>query len=392
VTLATLAGNVQVSVARTREEVEGMRERWGTLVDDSITTDVDYFLHVIDAEPDAIRPHVVLLERNGSPHAAVVARLEESEIPLRIGYRTIYAPRTRILRVVYEGVLGPIDDETARVLVDLLRGALESREADAVFFRHVRVDSPLYRMARERPPLLCRAGSSRPEECRQIVLPETYEEFMASLSRSTRDGVRRYVKRLTREFGDRISVQRFRQPADLDQFFQHAEVVASKTYQRGLGVGLRGSESERSRALLCAERGWFRGYVVYVDGVPVAFQHGELYRGRFRMSSPGYDPAYRDWRIGNFALMQMVEDLCRDPEAAVLDFGFGDAEYKRRFGNRSWLEADVLFFAARVRPIWLNLVRTGLLGVSRAAESVVQRAGLHGRIKGRWRSSRSRGA
>ena len=29
----------------------------------------------------------------------------------------------------------------------------------------------------------------------------------------------------------------------------------------------------------------------------------------------------------------------------LLDFGFGDAEYKRRFGDRSWYEEDVLIYA-----------------------------------------------
>ncbi len=71
--------------------------------------------------------------------------------------------------------------------------------------------------------------------------------------------------------------------------------------------------------------------------------------GVFPTGVPGFDPAYADLRVGNYVLLRLIADLCADESIDTLDYGFGDAEYKRRFGTRSWLEQDVHVFARRRR-------------------------------------------
>jgi CelD/BcsL family acetyltransferase involved in cellulose biosynthesis len=134
------------------------------------------------------------------------------------------------------------------------------------------------------------------------------------------------------------------------------------------------------------EHGWFRAWVLYVRGAPVAFWPGEAFGGRFRSGIPGYDPAFNQYRVGTYVLMRMIEDLCADEAVTLLDFGFGDAEYKRRFGDRSWLEEDVLVYARRLRPAWVNIVRTSFLGANAAAFALGRRVGVFSRIKNWWRS------
>ena len=50
------------------------------------------------------------------------------------------------------------------------------------------------------------------------------------------------------------------------------------------------------------ERGWFRAYVLYLDGEPIAFWQGQAYNGVFSTGVPGFDPAYADLRVGNYVL------------------------------------------------------------------------------------------
>ena len=109
------------------------------------------------------------------------------------------------------------------------------------------------------------------------------------------------------------------------------------------------------------ERGWFRAYVLYLDDEPIAFWQGQAYNGVFSTGVPGFDPAYAEHRVGNYVLFKLIADLCADESIDTLDYGFGDAEYKRRFGTRSWEEQDVHLFAPTAKGFRTNAIRSSLL-------------------------------
>lgn len=378
--------DVRIATARTLDEVEALREEWLPLLSKSITTHPDYYRGVVETEPQVRGPYVLSLRRGGTLEAMLLGRFEEVPLTCRLGYRTVYAPKVRSITIVYEGYVGDVGEVNARAFVRELHAAIDRGDADVLLFRHLNVDHPLRRAATDGRNLLTLQHLGRRTICWERTLPDSFDEFMRSLSKSTRSGVTRYKKKLERDFEGRVDVRSFRTVDDLDDYYRDAEIVASMSYQRGLGVGVRDDERYRRRTTLAAERGWFRAYVLYVEGTPVAFCGGEGFNGRFRYGIPGYDPALADYRVGTYVLMRMIEDLCADETISLLDFGFGDSEYKRRFGDRSWYEEDVLVYARRLRPVRINLLRTLLLGTNSAAMALGRKVGVFSRVKNRWRS------
>jgi hypothetical protein len=377
--------DVRVATIRTLDELDALQDEWLPLIASSITTHPDYYRTVIETEPQVEAPYVLTVRREGRLEAMLLGRFERIPLPCKLGYRTIYAPTVRSITVIYEGYLGNVEEHGPR-LVSELRSAIDGGVADVLLFRHLNVDHPLHRSASDGAGLLTRQRLGRQMVCWERTLPPTYDEFLKSLSKSTRTGLTRYIKKLDRDFDGRLETRRFTAPEDLDDYFRDAELVAAKSYQRGLGAGVRDEPRQRRRATVAAEHGWFRAHMVYVDGAPIAFCGGEGFRERFRYGIPAYDPEYAGYRVGNYVLMKLVEDLCEDPKITLLDFGFGDAEYKRRFGDRSWHEADVLIYARRPRPILINIVRTAFLGANAAALALGKRTGVLSRIKNWWRS------
>ncbi len=374
-----------VEVARGFESVANLESQWRGFRAEALTANYDHFHTVLASEPSMLEPVVLTVFRNDTPEAMIVARLEDAALAFKLGYRTLYRPTVRSYTVVYRGFLGTIDDEVGALVVDELTRTLERGDVEAIVFRRLHVDHPLFRAATQRPRFLVRQHYTRVAPCWERSLPSTFDDFLASLSKSTRTGVRRYAKKLEKDFSGRLETRKLSRPSDLDTYFRDADLVASKTYQRGLGVGVRDDPAQRLRARLAAERGWFRAYLVYVDDEPVAFCGGELYEGRFYYGIPGFDPEFREHRVGQYALMKMIEDLCEDDEAHVLDFGPGDAEYKRRFGDHARREADVHLFAPHVRPIGVNLARTAILRSNDALAATARSLRVFGRLKQGWR-------
>ena len=190
---------------------------------------------------------------------------------------------------------------------------------------------------------------------------------------------------MEKALGDGISIRSFREVADLDEYLRDAESVAARTYQRSLGVGFLDDERQRARVRMLVDHGWFRSYVLYLDGTPIAFEQGEAYQGRFVSVRAGYDPAYGNHRVGAYLLAKAIEDLIDDPQLSVFDFGLGDAEYKRKLGHRSIEEGDLVVYARRARPIRINIARTGLHGVSSGVTTSLRKVSLLDTSKQWWR-------
>ena len=226
----------------------------------------------------------------------------------------------------------------------------------------------------------------------ELAVPDSYDAFLSSLSKSTRESAKRYPKKLEKEFGDRLSLEVFRDVADSERVFTDLRRVAEKTYQQGLGVSFAQTELQRRLTTLTMERGWFRAYVLYLDDEPIAFWQGQAYNGVFSTGVPGFDPAYADHRVGNYVLFKLIADLCADESIETLDYGFGDAEYKRRFGSRSWDEQDVHLFAPTAKGYRTNAIRSALLATVAGSRRACSGAatGSTGSRK-RWRDRLSRG-
>ena len=215
----------------------------------------------------------------------------------------------------------------------------------------------------------------------ELAVPNSYDAFLGSLSPSTLKSVRRYSRRLEKSFGDRLSFRIFRGASEGDRVFTDLAAVARKTYQHALGVAFAQSEFERRIVRLLMNRGWFRAYVLYLDGEPISFWHGHAYRGAFFIGIPGYDPAYADLRVGNYVLYRLIEDLCADDTIDTLDFGWGEAEYKRRLSTRSRLEQDVHLFAPTAKGCLTNVARSSLLTGVTGVRSLLARAEMIDPIK-----------
>jgi hypothetical protein len=83
-------GACRIEILRSGEDLLKWRAFWLQCVP---TRDAhpDFFAMIVDVAANVVAPHVLVLLRGGSPVAMLVARIDRSHVPIRLGYRTLFS-------------------------------------------------------------------------------------------------------------------------------------------------------------------------------------------------------------------------------------------------------------------------------------------------------------
>lgn len=377
-------GTVEVAVARTIEAVEALRPVWASLDVPNIDADIDYFLTVVKELPSAVRPHVLHI-RADDRDMLVVARIENLNLPLKLGYSTLARVRLRGLILSFDGVLGARGRADEALAFSKLRDALASGDADLLIARNLDLEGDRLDAALSVNPWLFRGHGQVPSHRWVIDVSESLEAFLARRTASTRKKLRREERELFKHFDGDVELRCFQAPDDLDEACRDMTTVAALTYQRKLGAAFSGVGLDRALLQLGLEMGWSRVWVLYCGGRPVAFWPGTKYAEVFAVGTPGFDPAYSGYAVGRFAMMKMIEGLSGDKSVKIVDFGQGEAEYKSRFGQALRLERDLMVAAPRPWPVLVVGVHSLFTLANEGARQMAHSFKWIGHLKTAWR-------
>ena len=373
-------GPYSVCVARTAEDVTRLLPEWRRIPWEREEAEHEYFLARAETRDDVLAPVAIIVARDGEPAAALAARLESKRLETTFGQRVVYAPRLRVLQIVDGGIVAP-DPAAIPVLVRALHSELAGGSADVAALPPLPLDSPLFAALISSAGVIDQQHLIAPWTRRVLALPGSFEEFLASRSGKIRFGIRYDTKKLLASFGEELTVAVLREGPDHERLVRELEAVARTTYQRKAGTGFADTPEQRALARVGLERGWLRAYVLYRSGEPIAFWLCATHRGVILLKTTGFDPAYLRERVGIYLLMRVIEDACADPSLHTLDFGPGDADYKRHFSSDARRERNLALFAPTFRARRVNALRTAILAGSRAGRWASDRAELTERLK-----------
>jgi hypothetical protein len=379
---------LKIMTAGNVTEVEKMRSAWEQMqIKESYPSpgaDIDRYLSVIEAKQGKARPYVILAVHRGSPSAMLIGRIERHCVNIKLGYKALISPALKCLVVVYGGFIG--DSEFYFPLVSEVLDLLRSGRIDAVFFNHLRTDSVMYQLVRQTPPLWIRDYFPKIEPHWIMDIPKSMNLFYQGLSPRHRKHLRYYVNRLEKAYPGNITMRKYTTKEDSEYTVKAASEISRRTYKCALDCRIVDNSETRELLLSAARHGWLRAYVLYVNEKPLAFRFALKYGKTCFADGTGYDPEWKNFRIGTALFLKVIEDICRDPSVDYYDFGFGDAEYKQSYGTDYWQEASVYIFAPRLYPVFINLVQSSVAAVSCGMEKILTKTGLIEHIKRCWRS------
>ncbi|MGA7383788.1 MAG: GNAT family N-acetyltransferase [Methylocella sp.] len=337
---------------------------------------------------------MIVLYRDGRPHAMLVGRLEKRGVDIRFGYIRLIRLRLRALTFMYGGVLGDISlAADARDVISCIEESLRAGEADAAFLEYLPVDSPLHDCARSLPSPVRVNHFAEPCIHRIRNLP-LGKSFLQSVSSNQRRNQKRRARRLAESFGDKVRIECFQDASALQRLMEHAESIAEKSYQRGLGVGFANTPVMRKRLELEAQKKWLRAHILYLNDQPCSFWICSYYNSTLYSDFMGFDPEYSKYEPGMYLVINVIEEIRREAgnqEAARVDFGIGDSEWKSILGNQSWREELVCIFAPTATAVGVNFFQTLVSAIDRAGRAILRRSNLLPLVKRAWRSRIARG-
>jgi hypothetical protein len=367
-----------------------LMEFWRTQAQ-NINSDPDFYSMVVALRDNVISPLIFLVREEGVPVVALVCRLEHTQVTAKIAYFTLARLSMRSITLVYGGLIGADTPAIRRKLLGSLLCELKKGTADVAVSSMLRVDS-LFRRSMDALALSkWRFRVSLLQAHYVLQVPDTANAILAAKSSKRRKKLR-YSMRKTESNLPKLRVNKVVNADTLDQLMLDLENVASKTYQRGLGAGFHHNEEWRELLKLGFEKNWLEVWTLSTGEKCISFIVGLKYKGRFLVYAKAFDPAYTKDNVGTYLQIKLLEDVAEQGDCSIIDYGFGEADYKRQFSTDSWQEATASIAAPSIRNIVImNVLR--FCGTSdKILRTLSEKLTLTQRIKKTLRSKKARRA
>ncbi len=283
------------------------------------------------------------------------------------------------LQVVHNGFLPPSPDHpyNAELLAPLLGECARILHVEAILWNHER--NHLFQKQNQQTS---QAFIVSPLEKRWTLnLPgKSYSDFTSELSKKARYNLKRSRKKLAEAFDGELELETFTSTSSVLSFVNKCEEITKESYHSLLGAGVRNNPSWISIIELEAKFGRFLGLILIGKKTPICYQLGTIHGSTFNLEATSFLPEFARLSPGG-VLQQRAFEVMYERGLSRIDYGFGDAPYKQRFGAKFFEEQNSIFFKT---PIIRGTQR-----FARSTKSVAKR--LFGKRIKNWIKTKGRG-
>lgn len=241
-------------------------------------------------------------------------------------------------RLVGNSLLGWRNIESQRAVLKAMLVWVQNHKADFLAVEDVEQQSSLWSLLESgKHGFRCYLSSPIRPRCR-ARFPIPGRDYWRKFSPKVHNSLRQKAKTLGRSRLIRVS-----EMDQVPEFIEHTQAVAQnpRPGQRRREVAVR-DQRELQTCLLLAEQRWLRSYVLMIDGTPAGFVTGYQNRTGYQIRDVQCDGRFDKHSAEAILLYRVLEDLIKHDSPRVVDFGVGDAQFKRFFANESSRSANVM--------------------------------------------------
>ncbi len=373
-----------LEIVDTIEKISKIKHFWES-IQCHPNTDIDLYLSYLNNN-NTKTPYVFIIYDNSSyqPISMLICRFENIEYKINLGYKSLFSINIKQLSILYEGIMGERNPVIFKLYLDHIYKMMKKGIFDAIYFSHLNLDPENLNLIINFPSSFLKDRHPSQTLHYRTSAAESLDDFFKRLGKKSRHNIRRTIRILESSFNN-VEYKCFNSISNIEKVSADIESIASKTYHRGLQTGFILNSEFYDRLKIAATKGILEAYVLYVNEMPASFWLAFRYSDILFLDSTGYDPAYSDYEVGTILLIHIIKEISDDKKIKYIDYGFGDASYKKKYADINWVETTFYFFSPTVKGIFINIVSSLLKYMIRILKSVLKQYQLDNKIKKIWR-------
>lgn len=346
--------------------------------DSRITQHPDYVINEIANTPAVQERPALMVEHHGQGDSQTMAILLPKDIRPTIAAGLGPAGTLHGYRLAGNRLLGDQNVASQRLLLSGIADRLRSLRAGFLLIEDLDDATSLWAALQAEPRNKLRAlipGGF--QERLRIRLPAEASQYWSKFSSKTRYKFRRRQKRI----GETRLVRVTRVDQSVE-FLQYAQEVSLNSWQtQRFGLRVKNDDSQTQLLTTLALHGALRCYLLFHRETPLAFVMGHQFHGCYDYEEVGYDRRYAEHSPGQVLLLKVLEDLFEHDQPEWLDFGGGDADYKRLFANHTARSGNVWLMPTGCRSLATIGYLTCCRALNRGARQLLSQSGLMRRLR-----------
>lgn len=260
--------------------------------------------------------------------------MEQHRAQLALGKHRLSIYRGRTWRLLGAGVVALSDD---RSTVEQMIAAALQRERSVRIIRIQETELPnrfAVALAQGRRTFTTIQANLLDQVNWVIQSQASSAAYLATLGSKRRNDLTRRLRNVYKKLGDRAQLRVFDRSEQVDEY----AALMNQVYARSWHATAQATDWE-----LPARRSLFQqlaagqqviGHMLMLGERPIAYVHGYRLGGRYLLDDTGYDEEFASLGVGSALVFQAVQDLLDRYPGEVIDFGYGDNQYKRVLADR----------------------------------------------------------
>ena len=163
---------------------------------------------------------------------------------------------------------------------------------------------------------------------------ESLDGYLASLGSKRRNDLTRRLRNVYKKLGEEAHLRIFDAPDQVDDYCRLMNQVYARSWHAKAQPIDWELPARRELLRRFAGNAHFTGHMLMLGTRPLAYVHGYRLAGHYLLDDTGYDEEFAALGAGSALVFQAIQHLIENHPGELIDFGYGDNQYKRVLANR----------------------------------------------------------